>query len=320
MKRFTATEKWAKEWYQSLSPTMKCLWQYICDNVDAAGVWETNFGLAGFLIGVKVKEADLQAFGDRIEKLASGKFWLPGFIPFQYGKLSTECRPHLKIFEALNKHGIEYHDGQVTVNRARKSHVSPAKTQRVIERDGGKCIYCDATDGLVADHVKPRKLGGGDEESNLAAACSKCNSSKNDKPISEFLEGHPNKERVLHYLYTLSTDSVYPTNGRVQDTDKEEEKEKEKETRARGSEVELSAYCISIGLPESDGHWLFDKWQGNGWKNGAASIKDWKSTVRSWKAAGYMASQKNGSNGKGGLDKSRTIQLTQEEMPEVWRP
>jgi hypothetical protein len=43
--------------------------------------------------------------------------------------------------------------------------------------------------------------------------------------------------------------------------------------------------------------YIFNKWDGSGWKNGGQSIKDWKATVRSWKAAGYFPSQKqhNGS-------------------------
>lgn len=65
-------------------------------------------------------------------------------------------------------------------------------------------------------------------------------------------------------------------------------------SKARGTVEEIKFYCMSIELPESDGQWLFDKWEGAGWKNGGEGIKDWKATVRSWKLNGYMASQKNG--------------------------
>lgn len=87
----------------------------------------------------------------------------------------------------------------------------------------------------------------------------------------------------------------------------------------RGTPDEIAAFCASLGLPASDSQWLAHKWHGNGWQNGGRSIKDWKATVRSWHAAGYMPSQKNGAK-PGGLDKSRTIQLTQAEMPPIWRP
>jgi len=65
------------------------------------------------------------------------------------------------------------------------------------------------------------------------------------------------------------------------------------DTKSRATKEELVSYCKSIGLPASDGETLFEKWNGNGWRNGQQSIKDWKSTVRSWKGYGYLPSQKN---------------------------
>ncbi len=49
-----------------------------------------------------------------------------------------------------------------------------------------------------------------------------------------------------------------------------------------------------LGLPESDARWFFHKCEANGWTNGGQPIRDWKQTIRSWFAAGYMPSQKNG--------------------------
>jgi hypothetical protein len=66
----------------------------------------------------------------------------------------------------------------------------------------------------------------------------------------------------------------------------------EPKPKYRGSLEECKAYCKSIDLPETDGEWFYDKCQGNGWKNGGEPIKDWKATIRAWKTAGYMASQK----------------------------
>jgi hypothetical protein len=74
--------------------------------------------------------------------------------------------------------------------------------------------------------------------------------------------------------------------------------ESTRETKARGSQADLIQYCSEIGLPASDGEWLFDKWEGNGWKNDGRTIKDWRGTVRTWKRSGSIfPSQKNGSNG-----------------------
>lgn len=92
---------------------------------------------------------------------------------------------------------------------------------------------------------------------------------------------------------------------------KESKKNKEQERRGeetsnassiipskdRGSEKEIKDFCISIGLPPSDGEASFHKWEGNGWRNGANLVRDWKATIRSWKASGYMPSQKPATNG-----------------------
>jgi hypothetical protein len=59
---------------------------------------------------------------------------------------------------------------------------------------------------------------------------------------------------------------------------------------------ELQDFCISLGLPASDGDALFNKWEGNGWKNGKEPIIDCKATIRNWKAQGYLPSQKNGTS------------------------
>ena len=56
---------------------------------------------------------------------------------------------------------------------------------------------------------------------------------------------------------------------------------------------EAKAFALELGQPVSDGEACFHKWEGNGWKNGTNAIKDWKATMRSWKAAGYLPSQKS---------------------------
>lgn len=73
-------------------------------------------------------------------------------------------------------------------------------------------------------------------------------------------------------------------------------KTESKRVKAKGTLEEVVAFCIELGLPKSDGEACFHKWEGNGWKNGQAQIKDWKSTIRSWMTSGYMPSQKNGTH------------------------
>jgi hypothetical protein len=62
---------------------------------------------------------------------------------------------------------------------------------------------------------------------------------------------------------------------------------------------EAVAFAVELGLPASDGEACFHKWEGNGWTNGGKKIKDWKATIRSWNAAGYLPSQKGPSTNQG---------------------
>ena len=105
-KRFTSTEKWDKEWFQNLTPRLKCLWQYITDRSDHAGVWEANYRMASFCIGEEVSEGDLAAFGERVEVIGDNKVWLTGFCDFQYGKLSPTSKPHASVIKQLEKHNL----------------------------------------------------------------------------------------------------------------------------------------------------------------------------------------------------------------------
>lgn len=57
----------------------------------------------------------------------------------------------------------------------------------VFDRDGNQCVYCGSTENLTLDHVIPISKGGSDDQDNLVCCCKRCNSSKNDKLLSEWL-------------------------------------------------------------------------------------------------------------------------------------
>lgn len=48
------------------------------------------------------------------------------------------------------------------------------------------CVYCGVPSGSV-DHIDPVMLGGTSDWTNLAPACSSCNSRKGGKPLLAFL-------------------------------------------------------------------------------------------------------------------------------------
>lgn len=106
MKRFTETCKWQEQWFRKLPLRVKCLWSFMHDNCDSAGVIEPDWEIVGMLIGEQVCLEDVDFFGDRVVKLPSGKLWIRDFISLQCGKLSEDCRPHKAIIEKLQEHKI----------------------------------------------------------------------------------------------------------------------------------------------------------------------------------------------------------------------
>ena len=63
-------------------------------------------------------------------------------------------------------------------------------------------------------------------------------------------------------------------------------------SKSRCTQKEAEDFCVSIGLPKSDGEAMFLHWTEKGW----AKVKDWKATIRKWKSFGYMPSQKRNRN------------------------
>lgn len=82
-------------------------------------------------------------------------------------------------------------------------------------------------------------------------------------------------------------------------------------TKNKGNLQTVMEFCVQIGLQESDGEWFFNKCEGCGWLNSGRPIRDWKSTLRSWKAAAYLPSQKPGYHRSG-----KSLEELSEEMVE----
>lgn len=107
MKRFTATEKWDDPWFWELSPPAKLLWLFLCDHCDGAGIIDLNTRFASMKIGLTVNKDHLSELQSRLHDLPCGKLLIVGFIRFQFGSLSRDCKPHNPIFASLSKHGLD---------------------------------------------------------------------------------------------------------------------------------------------------------------------------------------------------------------------
>jgi hypothetical protein len=83
------------------------------------------------------------------------------------------------------------------------------KRQEILDRDGGRCLECGATEDLTIDHIVPRSKGGTHDDDNLRTLCRRCNSAKNNRlasadrrPIIGLASAEPGA--------ALATDSLIP--------------------------------------------------------------------------------------------------------------
>jgi hypothetical protein len=103
-KRFTDTGKWSKFWFRKLSPKMKCVWLFLCDQCDHAGIWEIDLESFEYFVGEPVTIAEMLCeFGDRIEIKNDEKMFIRSFIDFQYGELNPENRVHQSVINRIKK-------------------------------------------------------------------------------------------------------------------------------------------------------------------------------------------------------------------------
>jgi hypothetical protein len=106
-KRFSDTKKWDKQWFRSLDPALKCVWFFLCERCDHAGIWEIDCGAIEFYVGYIMPLPDiLELFGDRVRQISQTKLWLPGFIEFQYGTLNPKNRVHNSVLKILKKYNL----------------------------------------------------------------------------------------------------------------------------------------------------------------------------------------------------------------------
>jgi hypothetical protein len=86
--------------------------------------------------------------------------------------------------------GVMYQQGELAGFEVR---------EYLLEKFSRRCVYCGATDTrLEIEHVVPRTKGGSDRVSNLVIACHRCNQTKGNQDIEDFLSGKPDVlKRVL---------------------------------------------------------------------------------------------------------------------------
>ena len=54
-------------------------------------------------------------------------------------------------------------------------HIPTEVTNRVLARDGGRCVMCGSSEGIHFDHVIPVVKGADNTEQNIQILCKGCN-------------------------------------------------------------------------------------------------------------------------------------------------
>jgi hypothetical protein len=108
-KRMSDTEKWKKPFIKGLPPEYKLLWLYILDECNIAGIWEAEFEIAQIRLGVQLSpEKALRLYKDKVVAVDNGSKWfILGFIAFQYGELTPKNKMYNSIVSILFKSKIE---------------------------------------------------------------------------------------------------------------------------------------------------------------------------------------------------------------------
>lgn len=105
-KRFTDTNIWQEDWFLAMPQDYMLFWGFITDSCDHAGIWKPNKVVFEKLSGgqVDLKKA-LSFFNhekDRVVVLENGRWFITGFIPFQYGEvLNLASRMHHSVYDLL---------------------------------------------------------------------------------------------------------------------------------------------------------------------------------------------------------------------------
>jgi len=140
LKRFTETNKWRMPWFRRLSPAAKLFYQYSEDNCDNAGVIDPDFELATFQIGQPIKEDVIAEFGDRMQRLPNGKFWLTEFIREQFGEMTGTTNLQKSAIKLIIFHGLKYPIPSSENRQAlpKPSHSPPIALPKPVSKGKGK--------------------------------------------------------------------------------------------------------------------------------------------------------------------------------------
>lgn len=181
----------------------------------------------------------------------------------------------------------------LTVDQVKEALItleSPDEESRSPELDGARISRIDAHRSwgwLVVNHAKYSAIRNAeDRKEQNRISQQKWRERNGISKVSQRKPKSANKDKDTHQDTVQDQDKnkdepIQPAAGAV-----------EKVRKDRATLEEMKAFAIELGLPESDGESRFHGLEANGWKAGSNPVKDWKASMRQWKAGGFFPSQK----------------------------
>jgi hypothetical protein len=212
-RRLTASDKWQDPWFFELTPLFKCLWLFLVDNCNHAGIWAVNKRQAEFFIGGTERieidwQSVLKVYQERIFSFSVGgeeRWFIPKFLKFQYPYgLSYDNKAHksviliLKEYNLLGKSDVWGFKGAIRVPKgllspkqgAKMGLTNPCHTAKDKDKDKDKDIlhiqYMDVFAELWAQY--PKKLDKGMALKHFTTSVI------NDKDVADI------RKALAHYL------------------------------------------------------------------------------------------------------------------------
>lgn len=118
--RMTDTDEWNEDWFISISGEYQHLWKFIKDHCDVAGVWKPNISkfqaLTKFSVSLDSFYKKMNRDRQRVMVLDNGRWFIPGFITFQYFNkqesfnLILNNPLHKSIYQSLTSNGVPVSD------------------------------------------------------------------------------------------------------------------------------------------------------------------------------------------------------------------
>lgn len=143
----------------------------------------------------------------------------------------------------------------------------------------------------LLNHGKYREMASDADRAEKAAI----RQARHREKVKRNNQGNPELVTDSNALVTPESHQI-PQADTNTDTNTKEDTDTKTKSKAKGTLEELQAYAVEIGLPASDGEFMFNKLEGNGWMNGKNPVKDWKAVIRTWKSAKWLPSQKEVAN------------------------